>query len=213
VQAALDAAADKEWEVAIKHYTTALQLAPNTDLATRASLTHDLAILNEKAGNKAQAIEQSQLSAKLFAEAKIMDAQVHALDTTSGIFARAGNKPQADEFAKQAGVLRAANNLNPVTLNTKIQLANLSKRPVLEPRLLQTNGIATGRVAGQSLNAGVRAAAVVIPSTPSAPASRTTWRGINFSAKSPRPTPTKPSPRRRWRRRRRAKPSPSSALR
>jgi hypothetical protein len=91
-----------------------LQQTPANDLVMRASLSHDLAVLFEKAGNKGQAMEFSQSSARLFAESKQVDAQVQALDTAAGIFTRAGQKPQADEFAKQARALRNSNNLNPV---------------------------------------------------------------------------------------------------
>jgi hypothetical protein len=116
IKAALDAAENKEWTLAVKHYQTALQQAPANDLVMRASLSHDLAVLFEKAGNKGQAMEFSQSSAKLFAESKQVDAQVQALDTATGIFTRAGQKPQADEFAKQARVLRDSNNFNPVVI-------------------------------------------------------------------------------------------------
>lgn len=135
VKAALDAAEDKEWTLAVKQYQTALQQTPANDLVMRASLSHDLAVLFEKAGNKGQAMEFSQSSARLFAESKQVDAQVQALDTAAGIFTRAGQKPQADEFAKQARALRNSNNLNPVFIRpTKTLTDKLSggNSPILK---------------------------------------------------------------------------------
>lgn len=168
VQAALDAAEDQDWNAALKHYTTALRQTPDTDLVTRASLTHDLAILNEKLGNKSQAMEMSQLSAKIFAEAKQVDAQVQALETASGVFNRAGNKDQAAEFTKQANALRGSNNLNPVVPNLKGALTRTIK-PILNSPVLKRGLNLMGGSALQPVTAARPLAAAAIQSTPDAP--------------------------------------------
>jgi hypothetical protein len=114
VQRGMEAAEKGEWEVAVKNYALALAQAPATDRVLRGSLLQDLAILHEKAGKKEAALQSGQESIRLFAETRLVEAQVQALDTANGVFRRAGNREQADEFAKQANTLRQTNNVNPV---------------------------------------------------------------------------------------------------
>ena len=115
VNAAADLAEDEDWKGAIVQYNKALEQVPATEVIARASILHDLAILNEKAGNKPQALELSQQSVKLFTDAKTTpEATVQALDTATGIFARAGNQAKADEFAKSAGGIRNTTNLGTI---------------------------------------------------------------------------------------------------
>lgn len=112
INAALEAVDAKDWQGAIAQYNKALDQVPANEVQTRASLLHDLAILNEKAGVKDKALDLSQQSANLFAGLKTApEATVQALDTANGIFARAGNQQKADEFAKTASTIRATTNL------------------------------------------------------------------------------------------------------
>lgn len=119
LELAADKVQDEDWLGAIKLYQTAFAQVPVADTVTRGSLNHDLAILSEKAGNKPQAMEFAQLGAKLMADAKMPEAQVQALETASGIFARAGNQAQADAFGKQAVSIRSTTNVGPI-LGTRL---------------------------------------------------------------------------------------------
>jgi hypothetical protein len=98
VGAGLEAAARNDWGSAISLYEAALAETPATELAIRGGLQHDLAVLNEQAANRPKAQELAQASVASFTEAKITDAQVQALATTSGIFARSGNTQKATEL-------------------------------------------------------------------------------------------------------------------
>lgn len=156
VNAAVDLVDQKQWAEAITLYTKALEQVPANEAVARASILHDLAILNEKAGNKAPAMEFSQQSAKLFSDAKRPDAAVQAFDTANGIFARAGNQAKADEFAKAAAGIRATTNLGAV-LGTRIKTGtNLG-----DTRMLSS-------FSGLSATLPLRAGAVT-QSTPAAP--------------------------------------------
>ena len=152
---------DQDWTGALKLYQTALAQVPATDVATRASLTHDLAILSEKAGDKPQAMELAQTSTKLFSGAKIPEAEVQALDTASGIFTRAGNQAQAEQFTKQAVTIRSTTNLAPVLG------AQLATAPSL--KLIGDSPAITLRPTVGSLGAVSRAAGLALPHLPIAP--------------------------------------------
>jgi hypothetical protein len=108
VEAAVDLARDSDWPGAIKRYTAALEKVPAADTVLRASLTHDLAVLNEQVGNQNGAIELSQNSTKLFGDAKQTEAQVHALTTTVGLLTRAGRQEQAAQVTKQLDTARSS---------------------------------------------------------------------------------------------------------
>jgi hypothetical protein len=111
---AVEEAGDGNLRSAIERYTLALEQTPNTDPVLRASLMHDLAVLNEQTGNQNSAMEFGQTSVNLFAEVKQTDAQLHALNTMVGVFNRAGKPDQAAEFAQRAEAV--ANSIVPVTL-------------------------------------------------------------------------------------------------
>src|SRR5262249_41533063 len=154
VNAAVDLADEKNWAGAIAQYNKALEQVPANEVLARASIFHDLAILNEKAGNKDRAMEFSQTSAKLFSEAKTPEAAVQAFDTANGIFARGGNQAKADEFAKAAAAIRATTNLG----------------PVLGPRLRTGLTVKDTRVLGNIGNLReLPLSAAAILSTPAAP--------------------------------------------
>jgi hypothetical protein len=167
VQAAIDAIDTRDWATAIARYNEALQQVPASEQLVRASLLHDLAILNEKAGFKPSALELGQASVKLFGEAKMIDAQVQALDTASGIFRRAGDATRSAEFAKQAAGLRASNNIRPILLPPVKRDVRIRSRvdPVLGRETFPTaDGIHDGVVRDSPLRAAV------VESTPDAPA-------------------------------------------
>jgi len=164
VDAAAALAEDQDWKGAIVQYNKALEQVPATEVIARASIMHDLAILNEKAGNKPQALELSQQSAKLFTDAKtVPEATVQALDTANGIFARAGNQAKADEFAKSAAAIRSTTNLGGI-LGSRLRSAVAidSIREVIRP----VGPVGPIRPA---LPVGPVGAAPAIVSTPAAP--------------------------------------------
>jgi hypothetical protein len=111
-----DAIERRDWGTAQRLYEAALKQVPATDPGTRASLLHDLAIINEKSNNRNAALQNGQESIRLFTEAKLPEAQAHALDTMTSVFTRAGRKDLADNAVKTAETLRRDNNLFPVML-------------------------------------------------------------------------------------------------
>ena len=120
-----------DWNTALKFYEAALKQVPATDLTTRASLLHDMAIANEKTNDRNAAIQNGQESAKLFGQANLPEAQVLALDTMIGVFNRAGRKDQADNASKTAAALRKDKNLFQVEITkadqpSRKQLAAIS---------------------------------------------------------------------------------------
>jgi tetratricopeptide (TPR) repeat protein len=95
VNAGLEAASLGDLPRAVKSYEAALELAPDDEATIRGGLLHDLAILNEKKGDREKAQELGQASVKAFSQVKILDAEAQALATTAGIFARAGDSRKA----------------------------------------------------------------------------------------------------------------------
>ncbi len=114
LEAAYGAIDGKKYELAVRHYAVALEKTPDTDTALRASIMHDMAILFEKANNKDRAQELGQQSVELFTTIKLVEGQVQAVDTLTGILRRAGKTEQADAQAKKAAEIRRTFNLNPV---------------------------------------------------------------------------------------------------
>lgn len=106
VTSAMEEVRDGNWRGSIRRYTSALEKTPANDSMLRASLMHDLAVLNEQAGDKNGAMEIGQTSVRLFVETRQPDAQLHALNTMVGVFNRAGKPDQAASFAKQAEAVR-----------------------------------------------------------------------------------------------------------
>jgi hypothetical protein len=173
--AAFSAIEEKNFDLAVRHYTSALEKTPNSDAVLRASLMHDMAILFEKVNNKVQAEKMGKQSVDLFTRAKSTEGHVHALDTFSGILRRAGKTAEADAQAKKAAQIRNTFNLNPVvathtTFSTRSVSAVEPAAPVggvraargfLRPGFPPISVIDVGRVEA----GGVRE----IPSTPEAP--------------------------------------------
>jgi hypothetical protein len=169
IGSAVTEAGNGNWGAAIKRYQTALEKVPANDPLLRGSLTHDLAVLNEQAGNKSVAVELSQSSIKLLAEAKQPDAQLHALTSAVGISTRAGKADVAADFSRQADALRKT--IVTVTLPERRSLSikdslDLSTRIV--PRKIDSG--VSRRVPTRGSFALQRAAAQVVVSTTESPA-------------------------------------------
>ena len=116
VESGLEAAEGDDWAGALKHYTAAMAATPAADKAVRASLQHDLAIVNEKLNRHAPAEAASRQSVQLFAGSRNPKGQADALDHLSGFLLRRGRKPEAEAEAKRAAELRKRRNLFPVSM-------------------------------------------------------------------------------------------------
>lgn len=75
VTAGLAAADDGNWAHAIDLYKAALDQTPATEIAIRGSLQHDLAILSEKAGDRARAQSFGQAAVDAFGQARLVDVE------------------------------------------------------------------------------------------------------------------------------------------
>jgi hypothetical protein len=104
--AGLDAAGRKDWRHASELYRQALDAAPPGELAVRGAILHDLAIIDEQAGDLADAQEHAMASVEQFTAAKQIDGQAQALAASVGIFARAGNQERAAELGKELDQVR-----------------------------------------------------------------------------------------------------------
>jgi hypothetical protein len=156
VEAGVASAALNNWDDALARYQDAMELVPEDDALTRASLLHDIAILNEKARKKTAALKAGGEALELFAAAKNADAQVHALETMVGMFSRGDKRQLAQDAAKTAGGLRAKFNVEPVVGRTGGAAGRLMVAPSAggatsavteQPRIA---GVARGRTAART---------------------------------------------------------------
>ena len=131
VESGLAAAAKEDWSSALRRYGAALKATPAADKAVRASLLHDIAILNEKLNRRSRAEQLGRESARLFSEARVPKARAHALDTLAGVLLRGGKKDDAARAAKQAEDVRKRNNLFPVIVGPS--LAPPAAAPITAP--------------------------------------------------------------------------------
>ena len=115
-----------KWSLALKNYTDALRTVPATDRALRASITHDMAILNEKLNKKTVAITLANQSADLFKTARDFNNQVVALKTLSGLFLRSNKVNDANTQIKKANDLIKKHNLHKVNFTTISSASHLS---------------------------------------------------------------------------------------
>ncbi len=137
LEAAFTAVEQENYKLAQQHYAIALEKTPEVDLVLRASLLHDMAILAEKSDDRNKAQELAQRSVQTFKEAKLLTAQVQALDTLTGILRRAGKEDLATKQAKIAFQIRKKNNISPVIGN---RLATLSGKALARPIQTATLG-------------------------------------------------------------------------
>jgi hypothetical protein len=168
VTTALEAADRKDWKQAATLYQAALDQTPAGELAIRGGLLHDLAVLNEEAGNKPKAQEFMQASVTAFTQGKITDGQAQSLATAAGMFTRAGNAQQAAEFTRQLDAIKSTTLLsNVVTTNPFIPRAGAATLILNRPRLTAL-GHADGEHALATI-ATVAAPVRTLPLDPAAP--------------------------------------------
>ncbi len=116
LELAANEVADERWGEALKLYEDALGLVPDDDSLIRGALTHDMAVLADKADDNERAAELGTQSLELMTTSGDLEARVTALDTMVGVFRRAGEPELATQTAAQAGQLRANHNIGPVVV-------------------------------------------------------------------------------------------------
>lgn len=112
--AAFAAVEEEDYRRALDEYKNAINTIPRNDVILQASMMHDMAILAEKTDDRNLAQELAQKSVQMFESAKLVEAQVQALDTLTGILQRFGNETLAAEQAKKAALIRKKYNINPI---------------------------------------------------------------------------------------------------
>ena len=122
VESGLAGVAKEDWAGALRSYNAALKATPAEEKAARASLLHDIAILNEKLNRPSRAEKLARESAKLFAEAREPKGQVRALDTLSGALMRRGKKDESARVVREADGIRKRHNLFPVIIDQPVPL-------------------------------------------------------------------------------------------
>ena len=129
IAAGVEAAGQRDWELAAKYYQQALEQTPENEAAVRGGLQHDLALLNEKANHRDQAQQFAEASVVTFSQANISDGQAQALAMSSGMFARAGNTQRAAELDKQLGQLKGSVLLNDVVITQPVAALGQAATP------------------------------------------------------------------------------------
>jgi hypothetical protein len=114
VTAGLEAAEGGDWKGAVALYQAALEQTPATEPTIRGALLHDLAVLSEKADDRAKAQELGRASVEAFERGGVAEAQAQALATTAGIIARAGNARQATTLTRRLNTLKTTIPVKPV---------------------------------------------------------------------------------------------------
>ena len=160
VELALEAAAQNDWDQAIKSYEAALATVPGTASTIVGAMQHDLAVLNEKSNNRERAQALAQASVKTFETAKATDAQGQALATAAGIFSRSGKQEQAVIFTRSLDQLRSTNNFNDV-VTSKFAIAENRAALVTRAQLVSggTSVAAENSLAGSNIRGAVLASA------------------------------------------------------
>jgi hypothetical protein len=145
------------WKDALTHLNEALEMTPRTDNLVRASLLHDLSIFKEKLNQRQEAVQFAAQSIELFAAARRPQAQVHALFTQSGIFARGGKADLAKQAVTQANALQKRHNLHHIAIQPLRETSPSALRPTglgrltLTGRLTPTGGVLGDRVEDETV--------------------------------------------------------------
>jgi hypothetical protein len=180
IDAALAEAEKENWNGALKLYTGALAAVPANDALVKGSLLHDMALLAEKAGDKASAEQFATKSVAAINAAGRPEAQVRILDAATGVLQRIGKPDIAAKFSDQAGQIRSSNNINRV-LNRPVQVFAALQTPVarLPAGIKIASPVRTAAaVAAAAEPAGALAAAEAAP--PDASVAAPTLLGLTF---------------------------------
>ncbi|MFZ5818119.1 MAG: hypothetical protein ACOY93_22940 [Bacillota bacterium] len=104
----------QDWPAARQHYEAALKAAPAEEKQVQAYLTHDLAVIHEKAGNRPQALRLATKAAQELKAAGAHEGSFRALRTLAGLHARAGETAKAGQALAEAAKLHKEHALNPI---------------------------------------------------------------------------------------------------
>jgi hypothetical protein len=116
-------AQEGNWDGAVEAFTTTLEKAANAAPEVQGSLYHDLAIINEKAGRDRGTVqEMMNKSADLFGTAGLPEAQVHALQSLSGVIGRGGDQVRAQKILDSAAAVFQKSNLFPIDISGKAMI-------------------------------------------------------------------------------------------
>ena len=154
----------KEFTRAADIYQAALRETTNREL--QAALMHDLAVMQERSGNRSQALVTMQRSASMFEQARDYESQVAVLSNLAGMQARGGTTDAANATLKLAEELRQKYSLIPVSTGglTKSSTDLLKYQPAgavkVDSQLKL--GLSTGKLG------------TIIPTRPGTPTSTTT---------------------------------------
>lgn len=87
------------------------------DDALRAAIVHDIAVTEEKSGDRAGAIRSAMRAAELFEVTERFDEQARALETVAGMQAREGDHESLEKTVERARRVSETHNLAPVVFD------------------------------------------------------------------------------------------------
>jgi tetratricopeptide (TPR) repeat protein len=100
------------YDKALASYNVALRATEDRALST--AIMHDMAIMQERTGQRDEAIEMMKGVAERFGQLRKPEEQVAALTALAGIQARGGETDEANATLKEAETLRKRHNLFPI---------------------------------------------------------------------------------------------------
>lgn len=118
VGTANDLAREGKWDEARDALVRARDLAE--DDALRAAIVHDIAVTEEKSGDRTAAIRTATRSAELFEGAERFDEQARALETVAGMQAREGDREAVEATVERVRRVSETHNLSPVVFDEAI---------------------------------------------------------------------------------------------
>lgn len=137
VDQAMLSAENNDWNNSLENLTAALKATPDNDNELKGFILHDLALVNEKADNKRDAIKFAEQSVTLFESAKNYEKEVIALNTLSELYTRNDMAEEAKKSLDKANTLIKKYNL--VQINTGIGSRNITtttNTPVLNRNIV-----------------------------------------------------------------------------
>lgn len=144
--------------------------AATQDRELQGAVQHDIAVMHERTGNRAAAIDAMQHSSALLGEAGNPERQVAALVDMAGMQARGGNADAATVTLKQAEELSSKHNLVPIVTGRVLRGSNVVTRldgglagEVITPRLPRLDLRAISRLSGEIRTPIVRPSPIIAP--------------------------------------------------
>lgn len=121
----------RDWTDAQAGYRAALDVAPRGDRVMQGYLLRDLAILEERAGDGANATELMDKATRAFKEAEDPEGQVLSLSAFAGLLARTGQKERAAQVSAEAERLASEHGIHDIDIELPERRVGLGGR-VLE---------------------------------------------------------------------------------